>query len=196
LHLILAHIPVVGMMLSLTLLGYGAWRRDPRARQIALAGVALSGLIAIPVYFTGEGAEEAVEELAGVAEAAVERHEEAARVAAILMALAGALAAWSAFRSRKGAAVPRGLVASVTAAGIVAFGAIGYTANLGGQIRHTEIASGNSASAEQQGGTGAEGSGGSEDEGDDEDEGAARHAFSPALSSSGAADTGAATVAR
>ena len=163
-HLILAHIPVVGLFLSTLLFAYAWWRRDAGARKIALAGLTFSGLMALPVFFTGEGAEEVVEKLAGISETLIERHEDAALIAAVLSALVGAVAALSWFWEWRRGSSPRALGVAVALSALVAFGAIGWTANLGGQINHPEIA-GNAASA-----AGPESQEGGEDEGDEDDE--------------------------
>jgi len=165
-HLILAHIPVVGLFLSTLLLAYAWWRRDTGARKIALAGLTFSGLMALPVFFTGEGAEEAVEKLAGISKTLIERHEVAARIAAVLSALVGAGAALSWFWEWRRGSSPRALRGAVALSALVAFGAIGWTANLGGQINHPEIA-GNAAFAAEPESQQGEEEGGDADDDDD-----------------------------
>ena len=61
-HLTLNHVPVLGVVFALPLLGFGLLRRNPallRAGWVTLVAVAL---VAIPVYLSGEGAEEIVED--------------------------------------------------------------------------------------------------------------------------------------
>lgn len=96
------------------------------------------GLAAIAVYFTGEAAEEAVENLPGVSEQLIERHEEAALVATVILGAFGlyALLVLGLLRWRN---IPRWLNTINLVAALVASGAVVWTAGLGGQIRHTEI---------------------------------------------------------
>jgi predicted phage tail protein len=101
----------------------------------------LLAVVAVIVFFTGEPAEEAVEYLAGVSHDVVERHEEAALVATVGMGVLGAAALLVLFWFRRHI-VPRALVMTSLLATLGLSGVMGYVANLGGQIRHTEIAGG------------------------------------------------------
>jgi hypothetical protein len=113
---------------------------QPRARSALWLLVAL-GLATLAVFLTGEPAEEAVEDLPGVAESLIELHEEAALAATIAVGLVATFAlgvlAW--FRRRP---LPRWPILVATAATLAVSGMMAWTANLGGMIRHTEIRSG------------------------------------------------------
>ena len=80
LHLLLGHVPVVGILFALLLFAAAIFLRETVSTRFALGFSAALGAVAIAVYFTGGAAEEAVEKLAGVAEGAIEQHEEAAEV--------------------------------------------------------------------------------------------------------------------
>lgn len=138
LHLLLNHLPIVGVLGGALLLAWGLLRNEDAVTRAALGALCLAGAAAVGVYFTGEPAEEMVESLAGVSEAALEAHEEAALWAAVgggvLAVLAGL--ALAAARSR---AAARRVGVGVLAVAAVALGAMGWTANLGGQIRHSEL---------------------------------------------------------
>jgi uncharacterized membrane protein len=146
LHLALNHAPLFALLFGALGLAYAAARRSDDAARLSLYLLVLAGLLAAPVYFTGEETEEAVEHLAGVSEAVIEPHEEAGQVAAIGAGLLGlvALGGLIAFRRRS---APRPLVLGVLGLALVAAAWVGYTANLGGQIRHTEIRDGTPPSA-------------------------------------------------
>jgi hypothetical protein len=132
---------VIGVVFASFLFAAALWRRDSMLGKLALGFSVALAAVALAVYFTGEPAEEAVEHLAGVSQAAIERHEDAALVSTIAMSAFGVLAlgatVW--FRRR---ALPTWVVAGglVGALGLVGF--MGWTANLGGRIRHTEIRAG------------------------------------------------------
>lgn len=143
LHLLLNHLPVVGSLFAVPLLIYSFVRKSDELKQLSLAILVLAALVAIPVYFTGEPAEEAVEHLAGVGEALIEEHEEAAKVAMVFMMLTGAFALLNLvlMKAKKGLAnwlIAISLLLSIGSAVMMA-----RVANLGGQIRHTEIRAGN-----------------------------------------------------
>ena len=92
----------------------------------------------VAVFVSGEPAEELVEKLPGFSEALTERHEEVAEVAMIAMIVVGlfSVASLLAFWKR---ALARWVTPVALALSLVATGIMGYAANLGGMIRHTEI---------------------------------------------------------
>jgi uncharacterized membrane protein len=137
-HLMLNHLPVLGTVFGAVLLAWALLRRDQTMQRAALATFALAALAAIPVYLTGEPSEDAVEHLAGTAEAAIESHEEAAVIALIAVEALGAmaLAALLLFRGR---AIPRPLTTAALVFALATAGWMAQTANLGGRIRHAEL---------------------------------------------------------
>lgn len=142
LHLLLNHVPVVGTLFALFLFAAAILLREAVSTRFALGFSAAIAVVAVAVYFTGGAAEEAVEKLAGVTETSIEQHEEAAELATVAMGVFGALslAAFVLFRKRQ---VPRWVGLAGFAGTVVLSALMGWTANLGGQIRHSEIRSAN-----------------------------------------------------
>ena len=138
-HLLLNHVPILGVLFGTLVLLYGVLRRRDDGVRIGLATLVLAALVAAPVYLTGEGAEEAVEGLPGVAETLIETHEEAAEAGFVGTSVLGVLAALALVAGRRGSARVGLLRWAVAAGGLVAFGWLAYVGSLGGQIRHTEI---------------------------------------------------------
>jgi hypothetical protein len=141
LHLLINHLPVLGVPFGLTL---GAWalvRRSEDLLRAALGVLVLAALATGAAYLSGEPAEELVEHQAGVGEAFVERHEALAAAATVAAGLLGGLAlavlavGWVGRRHR----VPRPLAAFTFAGALGVAVLLGYTAHVGGQIRHAEI---------------------------------------------------------
>lgn len=138
-HLVLNHIPLLGLLFGTVLLAYGWWRAHEEVENVSLALIAFAGLSTLAVYLTGEPAEEIVEDLAHVSYDALEAHEDmglyalwaglltggSSIIALVIGALRGQLARWS---------VVFTLVLALGAVGL-----IGYTANLGGKISHPEL---------------------------------------------------------
>jgi hypothetical protein len=141
LHLLLNHVPVIGALLGLALLSVAYLRRSDELGKFALGAFAALGAVSVVVFLTGEPAEEIVEKLPGFSEALTERHEEAALVATIVMGVVGflSLIGLVVFRSRT---LARWVVPTALVLALGATATIGYAANLGGQIRHTEIRAG------------------------------------------------------
>jgi len=133
-----SHIPVIGVLLLLPLLLFALIRRSDELAKVGLWGIALIAVAGAAVYLTGEPAEEGVESLVGFSKPMIEQHEEAALVATILFCIAGILAVFALYRSRK-SSLPRGVVIAALISMVGISGAFAYTASLGGKIRHSEI---------------------------------------------------------
>ncbi len=141
LHLLVNHLPIVGAILGVPLLALALLRRrDPGALYAAAMVLVVAGITAVIAEQTGEGAEESAERLPGVSETAMEIHEERAEVAtpiavvAALMAIGSvALARW-----RPGTMATAATVATFVV-NLGSAGAMAWTGQSGGWIRHTEV---------------------------------------------------------
>lgn len=138
-HLLLNHLPIVGIPLVAALLGYGMIGRQRDVQRAALAGFVLLALLTVPAYMTGEPAEEAIEHAPGVATALIGRHETLATIAMGLTAALGVLASLALLLSRRGRPVPRALLAGGVLLAVLTTGVLVPTGYFGGQIRHEEI---------------------------------------------------------
>ena len=161
-HLMLNHIPVLAPFLAVALVVIGRIFRNQPVLRVALALLPLAALLAIPLYLTGEPAEEMVEHYPGVAEQGIDQHESAALVSLVLLAALGVVAAttlWI-FRRRP---VPGGWGATVLIACLIVGAHVAWTAHLGGLIRHPELQGGTTTQTSPQ----SEGQAGGETDGDD-----------------------------
>lgn len=138
LHLILNHVPLIGMTFVLLILGVAMWRRNDGMGRLGLAVMVGLAAVTAVVFLSGEPAEEAIESITGISEAMIHPHEEAAEASLIATLITGVLAliALGIYRRR---ALPRWVTGAAFTAALVACSTLGWTANLGGQIRHTEI---------------------------------------------------------
>jgi len=141
LHLMLNHAPVIGIVFATLLLGVAALRHSDELTKVALGFLVLLGGVTTLVFATGGPAEQAIEKLPAFSREITERHEDAAVAATAAMVAIGVLAliALVVYRRR---AIPRRVTLTGVVAVLAAIGVVGYAANLGGQIRHTEIRSG------------------------------------------------------
>jgi uncharacterized membrane protein len=139
LHLMLNHLPVLGVGFGLLLLLAAKFGKSTDLTRAGLVVFVLAAGAAGTAYLTGEPAEEAVEEVASVTEQSIEQHEEAATVALVLTGLLGAGALFGLVSYRRQALPPAWFTGTALIGALVAGGAMAYTANLGGQIRHPEI---------------------------------------------------------
>lgn len=145
LHLLLNHLPIVVTALGLLLLAVGILRRQEGLSRTALAFFVGGALAALPVYLTGEPAEETVEGLPGVTRAIIGQHEDVALVAAIAVGVLGAFALWALWRYRGAASLPRWVATAALLGSFVGSGLMAWAGLLGGQIRHTEVRAGASS---------------------------------------------------
>jgi len=148
LHLLLNHFPIVGTLIGSGLLLWGIVKNQNNIKSIAAAILVLMALIAIPVYLSGEPAEESIEKLAGVSESAIEIHEHAAVLAIWLMGATGVTALVALFLYRQKRPLVKTAFLAAFILSVISFAAMARTGYSGGQIRHSEISSGAAASME------------------------------------------------
>lgn len=138
-HLQFVHVSIIGVIFGTVTFIYGLVFKNKSIQTLAMLSFVVVSLISIPVFLTGEEAEETVENLQGVSHDVIHEHEEAAEKAIWLMGTLGAislitlLAAKGESRSGRTLTIVTLIVALLTS---VAFTRVGY---LGGQVRHSEI---------------------------------------------------------
>lgn len=137
-HLVLNHVPVIGVVFGLALLAYGRFARSEDVWRAALWTFVVVGVLSALTYLTGEGAEETVEHLAGVWAPGIEVHEETAMLATIAAAGLAMLALAEIILERLQRAPSWFRILTFSGAMLVA-ALMARTAYLGGSIRHTEL---------------------------------------------------------
>jgi uncharacterized membrane protein len=142
LHLLITHLPVFGSILGAFVLGYGLWVKSNPTKNAAYYIFMLSTIGASIAYLTGEGAEEAVENIQTVSENMIKLHEDAAMVALISLIALGVMSVVALIISRLKNSLIKPVSVLVLIMALVSFGLVARTGYLGGQIRHTEIANG------------------------------------------------------
>lgn len=138
LHLALNHVPIIGTIFGFLLLAYGRARGSDPVVRAAFWALTVTGLAAVGVYFTGEPAEHLVEELARTSESALEAHEGMALWAAIGGGALGLISLFGLYRYKR-EPIATGYSALTLVAALIVSGILGWTAYLGGQIRHPEL---------------------------------------------------------
>lgn len=139
LHLILNHIPLIGVGFVTLLMVIALIRKSGELITVSLLLAVVVALSAIPVYLTGEPAEETVEDMQGVSEQIIDKHEEAAETAFIFLEVVGGIALITLIGGRFNKKFGNALTI-ITLAGLIAGGGlVAWTANLGGKIHHPEV---------------------------------------------------------
>ena len=138
LHLIINHLSIVGIFMAFLVLLLGWLGKKPAVQKTALLLFVFVGLVSIPVYLSGNGAEEIVEKFAGVSQDAIEAHEESAVITLIFIEIlaVASLMGFALFGRREN--LPKGFLVTVVILTIVAGILTAKTSNLGGKIRHPQ----------------------------------------------------------
>lgn len=141
-HLALTHFPIVGSFLAIGILLYGIISKNIPVQKVAFVIFIAMAILTVPVFLTGEEAEESVEHLAGVSHDIIEEHEELAEKAIWLMGLLAAfsiLSFYSLTKELKSSALLSKVTLLISVLTFVMFAVVG---SHGGEIRHSEIRDG------------------------------------------------------
>ncbi|MEO5889106.1 MAG: DUF2231 domain-containing protein [Ferruginibacter sp.] len=142
LHLMITHLPVFGSILGAFIMGYGLWSKSNSTKIAAYCLFIVSGIGAGIAYLTGEGAEKAVEKIAGVSENLIKVHEDSAIYALVSLIVLGLISVFALWITYKKSSLIKYVAAVTLLVSFISFGLVARTGYLGGQIRHTEIGSG------------------------------------------------------
>jgi uncharacterized membrane protein len=138
-HIMINHFPVVLSAVGTVaaLMGLILRRRGPWL--YAAVSLTLAGVTVIPTYFTGDLAKDFLNKPWFVAPGVIHQHEDAALIAAVLLALAGVAGAvaWRRLaRYPRELSLPVWLRTIMLVTALAGSASVGYTALLGGRIVH------------------------------------------------------------
>ncbi len=148
-HLVVNHLPIIFPIVGVIVMIRGLISKSEAVKRTAFMIFVFGALAAIAAMNTGEGAEEVVENINGVSENFIESHEAAAETFAILFYILGGislLGLWASFKQKSFSSIIS--IATLIFAFVVLFFAK-QTGTTGGEIRHTEIRSGNNIPASE-----------------------------------------------
>ncbi|MEQ8245757.1 hypothetical protein [Fulvivirga sp.] len=138
-HLAINHLPIVGLLIGILTLLTGLILKKEDVKLTALGIFIFSAITSIVAFYTGEGAEEVVENIAGVSETLIHAHEEYAESFFTLTLILGGLSLISFVVEVKKLKLSKYLMLVclflAIADGILAK----YVGTSGGEIRHSEI---------------------------------------------------------
>lgn len=140
-HLIITHLPIFGALLGTLVLIHGIWSKSIQTKIAAFNLFIISAIGAGIAYATGEGAEEAVEHIQGVSENIIEQHENAAMFALVSLIVLGVSSLLAIIVANKNNILTKTTSLATLLIAVISFALVARTGYLGGQIRHTEIAS-------------------------------------------------------
>ena len=139
LHLMLTHIPIVGVMIALCIYIYGYYSKNDSVIKTALAVFIAMAIISIPVNMSGEGAEDAIKNIDAISQQALDQHEDLAEVSIGFMMALGGLSLITLFAMIKKHACAKKAKVVVLLLAIITCVLFIIVGNLGGKIRHVEL---------------------------------------------------------
>ncbi len=140
-HLLFNHAPIFLTLFGILVFSFGLLKKQTILEKTGLLSFVASGLLSFPTYFSGENAEEKVEDLAGVSHAMIHEHEEMAETAFFM--LIGLMVAslillfvmWKA-KEMKNSGMMKILVLVLA---VLSFSYLAIVGNNGGKIRRPEL---------------------------------------------------------
>ena len=138
-HLIVNHLPIVGLLIGILVLIAGLVFNKAEVKLTALGIFIFSAITSIAAFYTGEGAEEVVENLEGISETLIHTHEEYAETFYTLSLILGGLSLLTFILELKKIKFTNYLMILCLLIAIVDGVLATYVGSSGGEIRHTEI---------------------------------------------------------
>ena len=138
-HLLLNHVPTIGFGIAMGLFIGALVSRSDDLKKAALTVLVAVALLTLPTYITGNAAEESVRNLPGVSKTLIATHEGAALVAFIFMEITGAVAWLALWQFHRRSRITTRTLGTVLVLAVITMGLVARAANVGGEIRHTEI---------------------------------------------------------
>src|SRR5690606_22523283 len=91
-HLFLSHFPVTGFIFLLPLFFYAWLKNEKKILKISLIATVFLSIVSVPVFLTGDGTEEILEEMPAISGDLIHSHEELGEWAFRLMVGSGFIA--------------------------------------------------------------------------------------------------------
>jgi hypothetical protein len=140
LHLITTHVPVYGTFLGFCLLLLALMKRSEELKRTSLLVFVCAAVLVVPTYLSGPAAAEQMKTvMPGMSLEPGEQHAEVAILALVGSLILGTASLTGLVSFRKRPALPGWFVTLAVVLGLLVSALMGWTANLGGRVRHTEI---------------------------------------------------------
>lgn len=135
----LTHFSIVGTIIGMGILIYGLFKNNDDIKKVALTIFIITGIIVVPIYFTGEWSKLIVEKLPEISSNFVKSHEDIAIQSIFLTGILILFSIFALIAINKKLKFVKIIIILTLLVSLITFGFFIKTANLGGQIRHTEI---------------------------------------------------------
>jgi uncharacterized membrane protein len=149
LHLLLNHFPIIGTVVGVGLFVGSLVGKNDDLKRAGLIIFAVMALLSLPTFFSGIGAEGAIEKLPGVSDALINRHEGAAILALLFMEITGALSLAGLWQSHKFSRPARWNTVAVLLLSLITVSLMARVGTTGGDVRHPEISASSNPAANE-----------------------------------------------
>jgi uncharacterized membrane protein len=139
LHLLLNHFPIIGTIVGVGLFLFSLVGKNDDLQRAGLIIFSVMALLSLPTFFSGIGAQGAIEKLPGVSNVLIDRHEGAATLALLFMEITGALSLAGLWQSHKFSRPARWNIVTVLLLSLITVGLMARVGTTGGDVRHPEI---------------------------------------------------------
>lgn len=143
-HLIVNHLPIVGVLIGLLVLFFGFILNKPQVKVTALGIFVFSAVASVAAFYTGEGAEDIVENISGISETLIHDHEEYAELFFTAILVLGFVSLATMFLEVESPKYAKYGFMLALALSVISTVLAKYVGTSGGEIRHTEIRTDNS----------------------------------------------------
>jgi uncharacterized membrane protein len=138
-HLVVNHFPIIGTIFGLGILISGLVLKNKTAVNIAYILFVISAIFGFASMYTGEGAEEMVENLPNVGDQIIHEHEEMAEKLAIVLYVLGTFSIAGLVLNMMNHSKAKFVTYIVLIISLAAAFLGKQTGTTGGEVRHTEI---------------------------------------------------------
>ena len=142
LHLVVNHLPIIFPIVGVIILLIAIFTKSDVSKRNAYIVFILGAVASVPAMATGEGAEDAIENIQGVSENLMHRHEEAAEIFAGMSYFLGAVSLLGFLTNYRNFSVDKLMPVTIVIVAGVSLYFAQEAGRTGGEIRHTEIRSG------------------------------------------------------
>ena len=142
LHLVVNHLPIIFPIVGIIILLIGILSKSEITNRNAYIIFILGALTSIAAMATGESAEDSATKIAGLSENLIEKHEEISEIFAGFTYALGAISMVALFASFKNSVISKYTPFVVGILAIICLFLAQKVGTTGGEIRHTEIRTG------------------------------------------------------
>jgi uncharacterized membrane protein len=138
-HIVINHVPSLGMVVAACLLVFSLLKKNEGLKKISFQLLVALSLLALPTFMTGSAAEAMLRNPTDATKGLIQAHENAAIWTLGLISITGTFAWFGLWQYRRFSRPGFGNTTIVVILSLMTATAILRTANMGGDITHTEI---------------------------------------------------------